>query len=458
MKSASDAMRTRIPNARGRHCAVAAAAALQPVSSRSPNVEISGDPVRKALAASLIAMVAATGILVPSMAAFAAPPCLSGCVVTFTPGAQTTWSVPANATDVSVVVAGGAGGNSLYAGAPGGPGGQVTVDLATAYNGQTLHVLVGAMGHDIAPGLPGGGGEGSYLSATSGFLVIAGGGGGTGALEFPPAALPGGAGGYATASADGADGPIVGSYNDSGFGAVGATPGTATTQPGLASYGGTGGVASVASDGTITAGVGGDAATFASFPIAQGGGGYAGGGGGSAENGGPSTAGAGGGGGGSGFLAAGLTASAVAPNTADGSITFTYSLAPTITAPLSSVAVGDSATTTVGSLPASTAFTVVVTGSAVVVGSGTVNANGDPVTLSFTVPAGTSLGAHTLSLIVAGSTVATSPAFTVTALTLAATGVAVPWWVPSGAGLVVLLGVLLLWRGSRQRQRHRATD
>lgn len=282
--------------------------------------------MRKALAASAIALIASAGILAPSTAAFALPPCFSNCVVTFTPGAQTTWTVPANATDVSVVVAGGAGGTNLYAAAPGGAGGQVTVDLGTAYDGQTLHILAGAIGQDVSLSLPGGGGEGSYVSATSGFVVIAGGGGGTGALSSPRAALPGGAGGFATASADGTDAPIVNTYNDGGLGAIGATPGTATTQPGLAAYGGTGGVASVAPDGTITPGVGGDAAGFLNFPVAQGGGGYAGGGGGSAEIGGPSIAAAGGGGGGSGFLAAGLTASATAPNTGAGSITFTYSL------------------------------------------------------------------------------------------------------------------------------------
>jgi len=433
---------------------------MRPVSCRNAIVAFQETSVRKALASSAILLIAAASILVPSMAAFAIPPCLTACVVTFTPGAQTTWAVPANASDVSVVVAGGAGGNNTYANAPGGAGGHVTVDIGTTYNGQTLHVLVGAAGQPVTTSSPGGGGEGSYVSSTSGFVVIAGGGGGTGALSTPVGTLPGGAGGYATASADGEDGPIVNTYDISGFGAVGATPGTATTQPGLSSYGGTGGVASVALDGTITPGVGGNAAPMLGFPIAQGGGGYAGGGGGSAETGGPNSAGAGGGGGGSGFLAAGLTASATAPNTGGGSITFTYSLAPTITAPPSGVVAGDATTTTVDSLPASTAFTVVVTGSSTVIGSGTVNANGDPVTLPITLPAGTSAGAHTLSLIVAGSTVAVSPAFTVAALTLAATGVTVPWWVPSGAGAVVVLGVLLLWWGSRQRQRrrHRAID
>lgn len=416
--------------------------------------------MRKAVAATLIALVATAGILVPSVAAFAAPPCLASCVVSFTPGAQTTWSVPANATDVSVVVAGGAGGASTYASAPGGAGGEVTTDLGVAYNGQTLHVLVGAAGAPISPLVPGSGGEGSYVASTAGFVVIAGGGGGTGALSTPPAAVPGGDGGYSTVSANGADGATVNGYQDSGSGAVGAVPGTATTKTGLVAYGGTGGIASVASDGTITPGVGGDAAAQFPYPVAQGGGGYAGGGGGSAEFGGSNTGGAGAGGGGSGFLATGLTASAVAANTGDGSVTFTYSLAPTISAPPSSVAPGGDSTTTVGSLTASTAFTVVLTGSSAVIGSGTVNANGDPTTVSLTVPAGTSLGAHTLSLIVAGATVAVSPVFTVAVVTLAATGVTVPPWVPWGAGAFVLIGAFLLWWSSRRRQRrrHRATD
>lgn len=407
--------------------------------------------MRKALASSAIGLFVAAGILIPSMAAFAAPPCLTGCVVAFAPGAQTTWAVPSNATDVSVVVAAGAGGDNSYSGGPGGPGGQVTVDLGTAYHGQTLHVLVGALGATATISSLGGGGGGSYVAATSGFVAIAGGGGGTGALANPIAVLPGGAGGYATASADGGDGPAVNGYNDSGLGAIGATPGTATTQSGLISYGGTGGVASVAADGTITPGVGGAAAPFVGFPISQGGGGYAGGGGGSAQLGGPSTNGAGGGGGGSGFVAAGLTASAFAPSTGAGSITFTYSLAPRISAPATSVAVGDAFTATVDSLPASTAFTVGLTGSSAVIGSGAVNANGDPVTISITLPAGTPTGSHTLSLIVSGSTVAISPAFTVAVATLAVTGVTVAWWVPVGAVAIVLLGALLLWWRSRRR-------
>jgi len=282
--------------------------------------------------------------------------------------------------------------------------------------------------------------------------AVAGGGGGSGALAIPPTAVPGGVGGYASASGDGTDGATVNGYNDSGLGAVGATPGTPTTQAGLSAYGGTGGVASVAPDGTITPGVGGNAGVLANFPVAQGGGGYAGGGGGSAEVGGSNLNGAGAGGGGSGFLAAGLTASATTGNIGAGSITFTYTFAPTITAPATSVAAGSTSSTTVSGMPESTAFTVLLTGTTQVVGSGTTDASGDPITVPFTLPAGTSVGVHSLTLQVGSTAVATSPTFTVSALTLAATGVAIPSWAEPGAATAIVFGMLLLGLSARRRR------
>ncbi|GMA96356.1 hypothetical protein GCM10025881_31800 [Pseudolysinimonas kribbensis] len=66
-------------------------------------------------------MAAAAATLIPAMSATAAPTCDTGCVVSFTPGAQTTWTVPSDATDVTVVVAGGAGGASVYASTPAAP-------------------------------------------------------------------------------------------------------------------------------------------------------------------------------------------------------------------------------------------------------------------------------------------------------------------------------------------------
>jgi hypothetical protein len=398
----------------------------------------------------------AAGVFAPAAAAVAAPPCLSNCVVTFTPGAQSTWDVPGNASDVSVVVAGGSGGTNTYANAPGGRGGTATVDLGTSYNGRTQHVLVGAAGASVTTAAPGGGGGGSYIAGPSGFVVVAGGGAGAGALSSPPTAQPGGSGGFSTASVNGGDGTNANGYATSGFGAIGATPGAPGTGDSPSATGGTGTVAAVAPDGTITPGMGGAPGAQRGYPTAQGGGGYAGGGGGSDVTGGPSGAAAGAGGGGSGYVAAGLTVSAIAANTGGGSINFTYSLSPTISVAATSVTAGDASTATVDSLPAGTAFAVLISGSSTPVASGTIDANGDPSPISFTVPAGTSAGAHTLLLTVGGSTVATSGAFTVavvTAAVLAATGVSTPLWVMPATATLLALGVSLLLFARRRRYR-----
>ncbi|GMA96354.1 hypothetical protein GCM10025881_31780 [Pseudolysinimonas kribbensis] len=189
---------------------------------------------------------------------------------------------------------------------------------------------------------------------------------------------------------------------------------------------------------------------YLNFPVAQGGGGYAGGGGGSAMEGGSSLAAAGAGGGGSGFLRAGLTASAVEPNTGAGSITFTYTMDPSISAPTASVPAGSTASTIIDGVAPSTAFSVLLDGTTVVA-SGTTPVTGGPVTQSFTVPADTSGGTHTLTLQVGGIRAATSAAFTVTAaIALAATGVSTPWWVAPGVAMLIAVGTLLLWWTSRR--------
>ena len=409
-----------------------------------------GDLMRKAIVLSAFTLMAVS-VLAPATVAFAAPPCLSNCVVTFPPGAQTTWVVPSNASDVSVVVAAGAGGTNTYANALGGSGGTATVDLGKAYNGQTLHVLAGAAGAPVTVVAPGGGGGGSYVAGLSGFIVIAGGGAGAGALSTPPAAQPGGAGGYSTSSADGGAGTNANGYTTSGFGAVGAVPGAPGTGDSPVATGGSGTASSVASDGTITPGDGGAPGGTSGYPTAQGGGGYAGGGGGSDQTGGPSAAAAGAGGGGSGYVASGLIVSATAANTGAGSITFTYSLAPTISAPTTSVAAGSASTAAIDALAPGTAFTVRLSGTNAQVAAGTIDANGDPATVSFKVPAGTSAGVHTLLLVVNGATVATSAGFTITTLALAATGASVPWWVGPGALALLALGLALLWLERRRR-------
>lgn len=230
---------------------------------------------------------------------------------TFRPGPQTSFTIPEDATSVRLIVAG-AQGNTRSIGMPelGGAGGTATVDLGTAYNGETLNLLVGN------PGLVGGAG-GSFVALDDEFLVVAGGGGLGGLVQNASRTpeLPGGAGGFATASPDGGDGTNAPGYNHSGTGAVGATPGTTgytTTQ----SAGVTNGTAASIVDGVIIPGL----PSYHDSTEGRGGGqGYAGGAGGRDQLI-PSAGGAirSASGGGSGYLAEGLDLVSTAPNMGDG--------------------------------------------------------------------------------------------------------------------------------------------
>ena len=225
---------------------------------------------------------------------------------TFLSGPQTTFTIPADATSVRLIVAGDQG-NTRVLGATelGGAGGTATVDLGTAYNGETLNLLVGN------PGLLGGAG-GSYVALEDEFLVIAGGGGSGGRVGgVTGTVLPGGTGGFATSSPDGGDGTNVPGYHHSGTGATGATPGTTgytTAQTG----GVTNGTTATIVDGVITPGI----PSYDNTTEGLGGGqGYAGGAGPRDQL----LAAAGGlvraaSGGGSGYLAAGLDLVSTAPN------------------------------------------------------------------------------------------------------------------------------------------------
>ncbi len=138
---------------------------------------------------------------------------------TFTSGTA-SFTVPTDATSLTATVAGGQGGTRLFGSAPGGAGGTIKVDLDTTYNGQILSILVG-------PQAFGAGGGGSYLATTAGFLAIAGGGGSNGFFGSGTAStlLPGGTGGFATASPDGTDGAQYLADHHSGTGARGMTAG-----------------------------------------------------------------------------------------------------------------------------------------------------------------------------------------------------------------------------------------
>ena len=294
-----------------------------------------------------IALVAAATGLIPAAASAATSSpaeCVTACSVTFTPAdGQATWTAPAGAVNVQVTVAAASGVNILGgSGGPGGSGGTVTVALGPSVYSQTLHVLAGAVGvggsFDAPPYAQGGGG--SYVSVPGAFVAVAGGGGGSGLQStdnmfnpgpyVPDVKLAGGAGGFSAATADGGSGQESHDSQGFGTGAHGAVPGVGP-QPSVGLAGAGGAAASVAVDGTITPGAGG-AYTGLGQAASDGGGGYAGGGSGAfvvqqdpdmteTRTFGP-------GGGGSGYLAPGLAALATGPNTGDGYITFTYSIAP----------------------------------------------------------------------------------------------------------------------------------
>ena len=179
-----------------------------------------------------VAASVAIGAAVAMSSAFAvATPAAAADIVntiTFTPGPQESFTVPADATGLQVTVAGAQGSTRSQALQTGGAGGVVTLDLGTAYNGVELHVLVG--GADRV----GSGTNGTYLATDSEFVAIAGGGGVTGFIANgnPGTPLPGGAGGFASGDLDGADGTQArADLNFSGRGASGTTAGTPGYSP-----------------------------------------------------------------------------------------------------------------------------------------------------------------------------------------------------------------------------------
>lgn len=233
-----------------------------------------------------------------------------------------TFTVPADATSVHVTVAGQQGqGTTSTDNSAGGAGGIATVDLGTAYNGETLDLLVGRDDDREA------GAGAAFVAFDDEFLVVAGAGGQGGDLVAEElVAWPGGDGGFANGSpngGDGAPGPYDAPY---GKGAVGASYGAAAEN---VTTGEPGSVATVV-DGVITPG---RPATGNGFTSPQGGQGYAGGGGAAAVFT-PALRGIvrGACGGGSGFLADGLELLSTGANhsgaeRAAAYITFTWTLA-----------------------------------------------------------------------------------------------------------------------------------
>lgn len=264
------------------------------------------------LAGFAAAIVLAGAALAPVGAAVAAPGDPEGGTYsqTFTPSAaQTTFTIPENATDVQITVAGSQGGKSS-ATMPrnGGAGGVVTVALEDDYSGQTLHLLVPPVGL-LAPG------AGSYVATDDAFLAIAGGGGRSGYAGQVTTVLAGGAGGFAGGSPNGGDGQQPAGFGYSGLGAIGGIPGRNGFLPGAQPPASTGTTASV-TGGVIQQGRGSVVAGFGGAS------GYAGGG--APANGSAPGIGIvrGASGGGSGYVAPGLTILSTAANaTPDGTTT-----------------------------------------------------------------------------------------------------------------------------------------
>ncbi|GAB3118788.1 hypothetical protein [Glaciibacter psychrotolerans] len=376
-----------------------------------------------ALSLTAIGIAASCGMVAESAAAGALPAssCVTDCTATFTSTfGEAAFTLPDGVSSLTATIAG-------YAGAPasidqwddptsvGGPGGQTTIDLGPAYAGQTVRFSAGS--------LPS---EGSYLQASDDtLLAVAGGGGGGGFatyFSFPDqilATYPGGSGGSPSAPgiAPGTDATAFGTHAANGRGATSGGGlggvGTANGHPGAPEMSLTAPTALLAA--------GGDHSPFTSpllnrYWSGHGGSGYTGGGSGAVQTGvdngdvaidlvAP-------GGGGSGYLAPTLTATAGAPHTGAGFVTFTWSYTPSVTIPTADVHPGGTVPVTAHGLPPLTPFTVEFDGT--VVGSGVTDAAGNA-SLSFTIPTGRAPGTYPVQLVLSGTTVAWSTEIVVTA-------------------------------------------
>ncbi|MFB7517659.1 hypothetical protein [Streptomyces sp. NPDC056144] len=272
-------------------------------------------------------LLAAAAFPVALLGPLAAPAAAAPVSVTFTPGANQPFTVPAGVTQLTVTATGAAGDNGQYGGV-GGDGSTVTGTVNVPAGTTTLYVNVDT-GGGVSGGDGGGGGGGGAsdvrtcdstspgctltgVSATDPRLIVAGGGGGGGVgVEFSPA--PELTGGDA-----GVTGQTGGSRPGSGAGGEGGTQ----TTPGA------GGVA--CPDGPVPgppapgtpggAGTGGNGGN----PFSGGGGGagwFGGGGGGGCEGITDGAAGPGGGGGGSNRVPAGGTSGQA---TGPAAVTITY--------------------------------------------------------------------------------------------------------------------------------------
>ncbi len=222
-------------------------------------------------------------------------------------GAPETWVVPTGVTEVTVTALGAEGGNNIITNIPNlqqpGKGGQVSGTLAVT-PGETLYIYVGGEGGDYNNG----GGQGGFNGGGSGVAPGwgpgggAGGGGATdlrqGGQTLADRVLVAGGGGGGADRGNGGDGGFMSGTSGSDW--IGNNP-AGPSPAGLHGQGGTqsmGGVAGINGDGDGTAGsLGIGGAGGAGFKSGGGGGGgYYGGGGGSGIIAGNTVTGGGGGG------------------------------------------------------------------------------------------------------------------------------------------------------------------
>jgi RHS repeat-associated protein len=252
----------------------------------------------------LSATVIASGLMVAAIAT--APPSAASTTVTFSyTGSAQSWTVPSGVTSIEADALGAQGGGTY-----GGLGAQVSATVPVT-PGQVLQVYVGGQGGQSGGGFNGGGNgsawDGSWggggasdlrtSSALTSRILVAAGGGGTGA------------GPSATRAGGGSGGPSTGQPGDPNCGVSGGAGGTQSAGGAGGTGGGTGLAGSLGNGGGVYHGGGG------------GGGGYYGGGGG-ADCGGSGS----GGGGGSDYLesSATMVSEVSGYNARNGSMTITY--------------------------------------------------------------------------------------------------------------------------------------
>lgn len=217
-----------------------------------------------ALTASMLVLDRAAGA-----GTIAFPLCATGQSVTYAfTGAITTFTVPPNVTEMTLIARGAEGGAS---GAHSGGRGAIIEGTFSVTPGDVLQILVGGRGDDRAEGLGGaGGGGGSFIAvgatpATATALLVAGGGGGAGRGDgangggggnagsaLAPSGTAGGRGG-GDGGQGGAGDAVPGAGEAGGTGGTGGNGGASAAECGA---GGGGGFSSDGGDGVEGAGGG----------------------------------------------------------------------------------------------------------------------------------------------------------------------------------------------------------